>query len=237
MIRAVSFDFGQTLASIDPSMLVRKARMREVVVDVAAIETALPSAWTAYDRAVRAGVSGHPWKLFMHTLLTNAGGSPRSAIDGCVDFLWDEQPKDNLWRCPVPGMIELCKDLRARGIRIGILTNSEGRAAELVEEIGWSGIFDAVVDSGRVGIEKPDPKIFELMAEALGTPMKEIVHIGDSLGADVLGAVRAGMRAVWFRALFPGSVSDAEAAAPEGVAVCHDAPEVAAALEGMFRGA
>ncbi|NUP05084.1 MAG: HAD family hydrolase [Polyangiaceae bacterium] len=227
-IRAVSFDFGQTLASLDASMLLTKLVRRGMRADVGHLERALPVAWAAYDAAVRAGIAGHPWKLFMRTLLEEARCEPASAVDAAVDFLWDDQPTANLWRRPIAGMIELCRELKSDGMRIGILTNSEGRAAELVAELGWAGIFDTVVDSGRVGVEKPDPRIFAMMAEQLEHPQNEIVHVGDSLGADVKGAVRAGMRAVWFG----GRAADA----PEGVLVCAAATDLREALAALRAG-
>lgn len=226
-VRAVSFDFGQTLASLDASMLESKLSRRGISSSEARLEGALPIAWAAYDAAVRAGISGHPWKLFMRTLLRTAAVTPASSIEKAVDFLWDDQPRVNLWRRPIPGMIELCSALRGEGVAVGVLTNSEGRAAELLEELGWRDVFVTVVDSGRVGMEKPDPRIFALMSEQLGAPAEAIVHVGDSLGADVMGAIRAGMRAVWF-----GGRRGEE---PSGAIVCNDATELRLTLAALTR--
>lgn len=195
----VSFDFGQTLASLDCAYLAQKLGERGSPTSDANLEGALGSAWAAYDQAVRAGVCGHPWKLFMKSLLSGAGLDRSPALDDDVDFLWNDQPHRNLWRRPISGMIDLARSLSSRGLRIGVLTNSEGRAAELIDELGWGGVFDVIVDSGRVRVEKPDPRIFQIFAQQLGVPIESILHLGDSLGADVHGARRAGMRALWFR--------------------------------------
>ncbi len=225
---AVSFDFGQTLAAMDTDMLARRLGEIDVAADATRLEAALPGAWTAYDAAVRSGVTGHPWKLFMATLLEAAGIAepPRARA---VDWLWDQQPLQNLWRRPVPGMIELCRDLRAAGVPHGVLSNSEGRLRELVEEMGWSADLPLIGDSGCLGMEKPDPRIFAWMADRLGTAPARIVHVGDSLGADVLGALRAGLHAVWFSmpALGSSTVPDA---LPEGVHVARSAGELRAVL-------
>jgi putative hydrolase of the HAD superfamily len=225
---AVSFDFGQTLASMDPAMLAR--RLGEIGLDVPAarLEGALPGAWAAYDAAVRAGAGGHPWKLLMATLLGGAGVGEADRARA-VDWLWDEQPRQNLWRRPVPGMIELCRELTAAGVRIGVLSNSEGRLAELVAEMGWSADLPLVGDSGRLGMEKPDPAMFAWMAEQLGAPPDRIVHVGDSLGADVQGALRAGLRAVWFSVLGAGSATAPDGLS-HGVLVARSAAELRAAL-------
>jgi putative hydrolase of the HAD superfamily len=55
----------------------------------------------------------------------------------------------------------------------------------------------AVIDSTVVGIEKPDPRIFALALDALGVPadqVSSVVHVGDSIFADVRGAQAAGIR-------------------------------------------
>jgi putative hydrolase of the HAD superfamily len=121
-------------------------------------------------------------------------------------------------------MVELARELAADGVRVGVLSNSEGRLAELLAEIGIAHHFAAIIDSGRVGVEKPDPRIFQLAREALGGEAGEpAVHIGDSWSADVAGALAAGWRAVWYgRRVHP--VDDA------GVAVARDASDVRAAL-------
>lgn len=228
-VRAVSLDFGQTLAELDTAMLAARCAERGVAVTTEALDGSVMVAWRAYNTAVRAGLGGHPWKLLMHTLLEGAGVAegPRGEL---VDWLWDEQPRRNLWRRPIPGMIELARRLRASGVAVGVLSNSEGRLAELAAELGWERDFDVIADSGRLGIEKPDPRIFAWTAERLGAPMEQVAHVGDAWSADFLGARAAGMRAVLFRG---------DAAMPEGAvfpeddprcARCVDAPGLAAIL-------
>jgi len=115
-----------------------------------------------------------------------------------VDWLWEEQPRSNLWRKPIPAMLELVQELTGRGAVVGVLSNSEGRLAELFEEIDLAKYFAAIVDSGRIGMEKPDRRIFEHTLEVLGVPGARAIHIGDSWAADIVGARGAGWRAIWF---------------------------------------
>lgn len=228
MLRAVSLDFGQTLASLDPRFLADRLRGRGVEADEVAIEEAVPAAWARYDEIVRQGVSGHPWRDLMAILLAGAG-VPERFREELVEWLWREQPRKNLWRKPIPGMFRLCLDLEKGGVPFGVLSNSEGRLAELVDEMGWADVIRVVVDSGRVGIEKPDRRIFEILAERLGADPAEVVHVGDSLAADVMGALGAGMCAVWFTAAteLPSGVD------PARVKIAHDAPGVRRALEDL----
>ena len=222
--QAVTFDFGQTLCELDTAMLSRRLAERGLAAPADRLEAAVPGGWRAYDDAIAQGLGGHPWKTFMATTLA-AAGIPEPALSGAVDWLWDQQPLRNLWRRPIAGMIALCRDLRRAGVPVGVISNSEGGLAELAAEVGWADDFDAIADSGRLGagFEKPGAAIFRWTAERLGVPVERVVHVGDSWGADVEGALGAGMRAVWFRGRTPHSL-------PPGVVAAGDAAEVRAAL-------
>jgi putative hydrolase of the HAD superfamily len=193
--RAVTFDFGQTLADLDTAFLSRRLAERGLSVAPEALQASEPLAWRAYNAGILAGEGGHPWATLMRELLRQAG-APHEPIADVVEWLWSEQPARNLWRRPVPGMIELVRRL---DLPVGIISNSEGRVRALAEELGWGQDFAAVADSGALGVTKPDPRIFEWTAAQLGVAPAEIVHVGDSWPADVLGARGAGFSAIWFR--------------------------------------
>lgn len=127
-----------------------------------------------------------------------AGAGVANAADHAA-WLYRENPRANIFRKPIPGMVDLTRELAGRGVRIGILSNSEGRLAELLAEIGLADVFAAIVDSGRIGLEKPDPRIFAHAKVALGVdPDHPAIHVGDSWDADIAGARGAGWRAVWY---------------------------------------
>jgi HAD superfamily hydrolase (TIGR01509 family) len=224
-VAAVTFDAGQTLIELDTAMLAARLGERGHAVTAEALDAATPAAWRHYDRLVAAG-SQHPWKDFMDAVL--AGASPELAAEvrrGHVDWLRDEQPRRNLWRRPVAGMIELADELTAAGIAVAVLSNSEGKLAALLDEIGWQGRFAAIADSGVLGIEKPAAGIFDWTCAQLGVVPAQVVHIGDSRAADVAGALAVGMRAIWFGpAAHP--IDD------ERVRACANAPTVRTALRG-----
>lgn len=237
--RAVTFDAGQTLIQLDTAMLVRRCAERGVTVTAEALAAAQPAAWRRYDAVMVGGGHETPWQVFMATLLTGAGVAPDDAA-GLARWLWDEQPRANLWRRPIPGMFELAAELAAAGVPVAILSNSEGKLAELIDEIGWAAPFTAVIDSGKLGVAKPEPAIFAHAAAALGVAPGEVVHIGDSYNADIAGGRAAGMRTIWFRhaadegidtARVPGSGAGAAAVDDDpGIAIAVDAAGVRAAL-------
>ncbi|XXY44115.1 HAD family hydrolase [Sorangium sp. So ce269] len=223
---AVSFDFGQTLVELDTGLLSARLAERGIAASREQLDGGVAEGWRAYNEAIQRGFGGHPWKIMMRRLL-EAGGVAAEAVDAAVDWLWTEQPRKNLWRRPIPGMIDVVVELRQAGVPLAVLSNSEGRLDELVDELGWSAYFVAVADSGRLGFEKPGREIFAWTAERLGAPLAAVVHVGDSLAADVDGALAAGMRAIWFK-------GDAQKAAlmphAERVAVCDDADGLRRAL-------
>jgi len=222
----VTFDAGQTFLDLDLPFLARRLSERGVVVAPAALAAAAPAAWARYDALVDPA-GGHPWRALMATLLLGAGVSAVE-VPGLVDWLWDEQPRQNLWRALIPGMVELARELTARGVTVGVLSNSEGRLAELLAEIGVADAFAAVIDSGRVGVEKPDRRIFDHALAVLGGGAPGI-HLGDSWPADIAGALGAGWRAIWFgRRAAP--VDDPR------VAIARDAGEARAVLARWLAG-
>jgi putative hydrolase of the HAD superfamily len=227
-LRAVSFDFGQTLAELDHEFLARRVLTFGAELDAEAARAGTVAAWHAYGTGKALG-HARAWQLMMVELL-RAGGVHKLRGDAdpgypekIASLLWDAQPTQNLWRKPIAGMFEVVAELSSKGVPVGIISNSEGRLAELVEELGYTALFPVIVDSGRLGIDKPDPRIFQHAAGLLGVSLDELVHVGDAWEADVLGARAAGAEAVWF------SPTDTRAL-PEKVLACRGAAELRAAL-------
>ena len=225
----VGFDFGQTLADLDCDFLVQRVAERGATVVADKIRENVPRAWDAYNCAKASGrVGKDAWSTFMRRLLElsevhdSVGTPPEQLAKSLTEFLWSEQPRANLWRKPRPGMFDLVRDLRNHGTVVGIISNSEGHLAELVQCLGEGDQFSVVADSGRLGIEKPDPRIFQWTAEQLNQEVNEIVHIGDSWEADVAGALGVGGRAIW--------VSEEQRALPRGVLRAWSAREIREAL-------
>ncbi len=94
---------------------------------------------------------------------------------------------------PVPAMYQMLRDLRAKGVRTALLSNSWGPGGYPRED--FPGLFDAVVISGEVGMRKPEPRIFHHAAGLLGVAPGECVFV-DDLEANVIAAVGCGMTGV-----------------------------------------
>ncbi len=102
----------------------------------------------------------------------------------------------------VDGAPEVLAELKARGYRLGLISNT-GRTPgsalrEVLDELDLAQHIDAMVFSNEHGVCKPRTSIFAALREALGVDYGETLFVGDNLYVDVHGAQRAGMRAVHF---------------------------------------
>lgn len=101
---------------------------------------------------------------------------------------------------------ETMQMLKQRGIRIGIGTDMTARMQfRKLETLGMLAYVDFLVSSEEAGAEKPAPSFFARCAEKADCGKKECLFVGDSLRKDVLGALDAGMQAVWY---CPGSPAE-----------------------------
>src|SRR5213075_6250 len=106
-----------------------------------------------------------------------------------------------LWFREAPGSRDGLGALTATGVRLGIVSNADGmigerlRTRELLQVGPGLGVeVDCVIDSGAVGVMKPDPRIFRLALDAMGVEADDAWYVGDMPGIDVVGARRAGLR-------------------------------------------
>lgn len=86
--------------------------------------------------------------------------------------------------------------IRSRGVTVGLISNFEGWLEGMLIEMEVSHLFDVMIISGKEGIEKPDPRIFEMALERTGHLASESMYVGDHPKIDVEGAEAVGMRGV-----------------------------------------
>ncbi len=109
--------------------------------------------------------------------------------------IYREQHQAN--RHLVAGSLELLDALRDH-CRLGIVTNnSTVEQIEKLRALNIASYFDTVVISEAVGVTKPDGRIFAIACERIGVDPQDAVFVGDNWANDIVGAVNAGMSAVW----------------------------------------
>jgi FMN phosphatase YigB (HAD superfamily) len=151
-----------------------------------------PSAFASaeFDQAAP---SVRSWARMVSTILVEAGHTGEN-LGALMHALWGEHVQQNLWSLVPKELPQALRNARARGFQIIIVSNSEGMLAALFQQLGIFDCFDRILDSGIIGIEKPDPRIFRMALDYVGAAKTEALHLGDVYATDVLGARAAGIR-------------------------------------------
>ena len=81
---------------------------------------------------------------------------------------------------------------------LAVISNADGKIADVLERCGIVDCFRTITDSGLVGYEKPHPAIFEVALRGMGVAPEQSLYVGDMYSVDYVGATRAGMQAILF---------------------------------------
>ena len=102
------------------------------------------------------------------------------------------------YAAPIPGTLEMLATLKSR-YRLGLLSNLTHAPAALriIDKLGMTPFFDAVLVSGQLGYRKPHPRVFLALLDQLGAPKEQTAFVGDNLEADVQGAQQVGIQPIW----------------------------------------
>jgi len=140
----------------------------------------------------------HTTAYVLHSLLTEYG------FDKITDDLIESALKirygvsQEYWKTEEETH-NLLSFLRSEGYKLGIISNAgdDGDVQTLIDRAGIREYFDYITTSAAQGIRKPNPRIFKTALENLGTEPAKAAMVGDTLGADILGAHNIGMYAIW----------------------------------------
>ena len=148
-----------------------------------------------YEACLARGVSHERgWDLYMTTLLAAAGLDP-SRMEGALEAVRVAHAEFNLWRRVPEGLPEALRRARAAGLRLAVISNSEGKLPALFARVGLGDLFEHVVDSALEGVRKPDPQLFERALARSKVSAAESLYAGDLPTVDVEAAQAVGMRA------------------------------------------
>jgi len=204
IIRAVTFDVTHTLihsprlgeiyaevlgrhgVSVAPDEAGRLVRL--VWQELACVADPARDRFTSHPE----GPSGW-WKRFLERLCEHLDAPPPSRFAAAELFARFARPDS--WEV-YPDVRDTLDALRGQGLKLGVVSNWDHRLPELLESLGLAPLFDALVYSSDVGVEKPDPRIFESALRRLDLPAGAALHVGDGRLEDVEGAQAVGMRAL-----------------------------------------
>ncbi|MDP6117986.1 MAG: HAD family hydrolase [Planctomycetota bacterium] len=199
-IRAICFDFGNTLVEFGP---------KQVAIQYSALEQALTELFGSCDtsrlKAIRDRQIVAP---FSNGFRDN---DLRTISEELIRGIYDIEPEESQVETLVQvryrsfvhaivlpeGVLSLLNKLSER-YRLGFLSNYPcGKSIrDSLQEIGLSRVFEAIVISGEEGYVKPHPKPFESLLSQLQLSAPDCAYVGDNWLADVQGAKRMGMRAI-----------------------------------------
>ncbi len=186
MIRAVFFDFGGVIGAVDRTEMQRLEERHGLP------EGGLWEAMygTPEWEALRVGRgSEEAWVLAIRRTVDELAGRVVS------DQLQNEWVQ--VWRGLDRPVVQLAERLREH-YRVGMISNATLKLEDDLREVhGIDHLFDIIVNSARVGLAKPDVRIFRLAAERAGVEPAACVHIDDLLH-NVRAAEEAGFRAVHY---------------------------------------
>ena len=198
-LRAVLFDAGGTLinphygrvAAVLERVLGRSPRLDAFVeaeyAGRAAVEALMAGPETSTD--------GGRWTVHFAAMF-RAMGLSADEVRQVAPHVVAEHRAANLWTEPTPGAADGLAALRGAGYVVGCVSNADGTVDKLLAGAGLAPHLAFVVDSGAVGIEKPDPRIFAMALEKAGVAPDEALYVGDLYPVDVVGARRAGIEPV-----------------------------------------
>jgi putative hydrolase of the HAD superfamily len=136
--------------------------------------------------------------LYFDLILQRAGVEPGPSTAAAVRELYDYHQQMNLWEYVPDGVEAALRDLRALGLRLVVVSNANGRLVAVFDRLGLSKYFDCLIDSFVEGVEKPDPRLFEIALSRSGARAEATLHVGDLYHVDVVGARAAGLSAVLY---------------------------------------
>jgi putative hydrolase of the HAD superfamily len=142
---------------------------------------------------------GPHWNDYLHVYARSLK-VPEEVMPEAVEHLRNEYVTGWLWDEEIEGSREGLRRLADTGVHVGVVSNADGTIEQRlldrgILQVGRGNGVEVIclVDSGAVGVEKPDPRIFDFALEVLEVDRDDVWYVGDTPGFDVAGAQRAGL--------------------------------------------
>jgi putative hydrolase of the HAD superfamily len=204
-LKAVFFDAGGTLLAPNPSFHEIYARVLAPVgvrSGPEELRRAALATWGEFDMAIGRGTDRYShfpggereyWRRFVRRVLERVEEADKA--DAAAEALQAAFSDPGVWAV-FPEVMATVRALKARGLRVGVISNWDSRLRRILDAHALSSQFEAIVVSCEVGSEKPAPAIFERALRQLDLAPGEALHVGDDLVSDYEGSRGAGMRGV-----------------------------------------
>jgi putative hydrolase of the HAD superfamily len=199
LTRALLFDAGNTLLRMNYPAIARHLGSRGHAAAEEAIEEAELRARVRLDADLARGGSTEgraAQDSYLTYLLEGLGITDPAEVEAAAVFRQSYNAPAGLFDRAFPEAQATIRRVKAAGLVVGVVSNSNGNAHALLKQAGLGADLDFVIDSGVVGVEKPDPRIFELALRQAGVAAHEAAYVGDLYSVDVLGSRAAGLHPI-----------------------------------------
>jgi putative hydrolase of the HAD superfamily len=196
-VRAVIFDAGNTLLRMNYRVIAEHLGTRGRAASLEQVEEAELRARVRLDPHLAPGAGSTESTVthgrYLRYLLENLAITDEAEIEAIARWRRGYNPPVGLWTRADPEALAAIRRVRQAGLVAGVISNSNGSVRAILEETGLAAHLDFIIDSSVVGVEKPDPRIFQLGLREAGVAAVEAVYVGDLYSVDVLGARAAGL--------------------------------------------
>jgi HAD superfamily hydrolase (TIGR01662 family) len=195
-LRAVLFDVDFTLArpgpELGPEGYVRAGERHGLTLDPARYEEGREAALAALERHPELEHDDAIWFTFTERIVQGMGGAPPASYECAVEITrgWERHENFELYEDVIPVLDEL----RAAGLKIGLVSNSARDVHAFAQHHALD--IDAGISSFHHGKTKPHASIFRAVLDLLDVTPTEAAMVGDTVEADIEGAIALGMQAV-----------------------------------------
>jgi putative hydrolase of the HAD superfamily len=197
-IQTVFLDAGGVLVNPNWLRVSETLARHGVSVPAAALAAAEPHAKKQLDTGATIQATNDQqrgWTYF--NLVLAAAGIPLSdATAAGLAELHAYHQEFNVWETVPDEVLPSLATLRARGFQLVVLSNANGTLHSAFDRLGLTGSFDVIFDSFREGVEKPDPRFFQIALDRAQARAEATMHVGDLYHVDVAGARAAGITPV-----------------------------------------
>src|SRR5579864_1895170 len=194
-IKALFFDVGNTLLFPNSQRMLHSLHARKVFPSEELMREVERQTKREFDALLEshAAVDHGFWHIY-YTRLLKELCIPEDGIRS--DLVARTRVSAN-WCDIRPGTREALMRLGER-FRLGVISNADGKIADILDRCGIADCFETITDSGIVGKEKPHPEIFHAAIKSLNVTPTESLYTGDVYSVDYVGASEVGMQSVLF---------------------------------------
>ena len=193
---AILFDAGGVFLIPDPAVMAPTLAYYGASTDPQLYVRAHYGAMAAKSRT---GGGESDWSAYNEAYVQLVG-VPDHEVESAA-FVLHRTRHAHIWRAPLAGAVEALRELNARNVPIGVVSNASGQIEEILQRSGICQVGEGplasvrcIVDSDVVGVAKPDPQIFEhALPHFEGIERSRIAYVGDSVVMDVQGSTAAGL--------------------------------------------